>query len=946
MKTMRKRLIVVLGMHRSGTSAITRALNVLGVELGDRLMSPTESINDKGFFEDIDFNTLNVEMLQVLDSDWHCLAPIELDDVSSLHQKGYFLRAVNLLRQKTANVPIFGFKDPRVAKLLPFWHAVFVHCEFDLSYVLAIRNPLSVAQSLAKRDGFSHEKSYMLWLGYVLTSLAFTKEHRRVLIDYDHFLHASQQDLELIADRLDLQINPQALHEYQAEFLDVSLRHTVYTVNDLTTDQACPPLVRELYAVLLDASRDKQQIDQPAFNSSMELRVNEFDRLKANFRLADQLSAQIASLNQSIAGHDEKILDLIVAVLEQDQDAFQKEFNPGWYLNRNTDVAAAGVDPYQHYIRSGASERRFPSADLVAFIRAALPDHLHALNKQLNQASLLADAKLLELAEMEMTFSAQLLKIKDSHEQQKGELKREHAEREQTTLIQLAQARQLTETQLLIMAEREKAFSEQLRAIRQVHGQQKDEQNFKHAEREQATLIELAQARQQIETQLLILAEREKAFSEQLQAIQQVHGQQQDEQNFKHAEREQATHIQLIQARQQIETQLLTLAEREKAFSEQLQAIQQVHGQQKDEQNFKHAEREQATHIQLAQARQQIETQLLALAEREKTFSEQLQAIQKMHGQQKDEQNFKHAEREQATLIQQAQARQQIETQLVILAEREKAFAGELQEKQNELQRLTRSWAEAEKVQMQVLAQLRRELHTMQATYSWRWTAPLRNLGALLKQKDADNDYSARSSLLQPSVLSLSLNEPQDRDKVSLSTAHEQEPPINTNNRIADMSLNQTSSVASTLDELLSYHDESFIHRAYHTLLGRAPDPEGFRYYLARIQAGIDKVEILAQMRRGREGQAHSEKLAGLDAAIRKNSRKRWPLIGSWFADSAKENQIRIQLLENKLRFIEAKLDRQFNSLGRSLEGLLRFPLFFVFQQTTTMQLVFPDSVH
>ncbi|MBC7193997.1 MAG: glycosyl transferase, partial [Marinobacter sp.] len=149
-----KRLIVVLGMHRSGTSAITRGLQVLGVGLGDRLIPPMEGINDKGFFEDIDLNALNNEILQALGSDWHYLSPIETSDVDALRKKGYFLRAVELLRQKVGDAPTFGFKDPRVAKLLPFWKDVFAHCKFDVGYILAVRHPLSVVKSLAKRDGF------------------------------------------------------------------------------------------------------------------------------------------------------------------------------------------------------------------------------------------------------------------------------------------------------------------------------------------------------------------------------------------------------------------------------------------------------------------------------------------------------------------------------------------------------------------------------------------------------------------------------------------------------------------------------------------------------------------------------------------------------------------------------------------------------------------------
>ena len=164
----KKRLIVVLGMHRSGTSAIARGLQVLRVPLGDRLMPPNALDNPTGFWEDLDLYALNIEMLNAIGSDWDRLSAIGKDEVEALRKSGFFLRGAELLRAKMGARPRFGFKDPRVAKLLPFWKRVFAHCRYDASYVLSLRHPMSVARSLEKRDGFAAEKSYLLWLDHVL----------------------------------------------------------------------------------------------------------------------------------------------------------------------------------------------------------------------------------------------------------------------------------------------------------------------------------------------------------------------------------------------------------------------------------------------------------------------------------------------------------------------------------------------------------------------------------------------------------------------------------------------------------------------------------------------------------------------------------------------------------------------------------------------------------
>src|SRR4029077_19950349 len=117
----------------------------------------------------------------------------------ALRKKGYFLSAVELLLQKVGDGPTFGFKDPRVAKLLPFWKEVFGHCQLDASYVLALRHPLSVAKSLAKRDGFDAEKSYLLWLEHVIPSLSGSARDKRVLIDYDRLMQSPDRELKRIA---------------------------------------------------------------------------------------------------------------------------------------------------------------------------------------------------------------------------------------------------------------------------------------------------------------------------------------------------------------------------------------------------------------------------------------------------------------------------------------------------------------------------------------------------------------------------------------------------------------------------------------------------------------------------------------------------------------------------------------------------------------------------
>lgn len=313
-----RRCICVLGMHRSGTSAVTRALQVLGVELGDRLMPAIEGNNSRGFWEDLDLYAFNLEILNTLGRDWHYLASIRPEDIEVLRTKGYVQRGVELLLEKIGNAQVFGFKDPRVAKLLLFWKEVFNNCKLDVGYVLTMRHPLSVAKSLTMRDGFDAEKSHLLWLGHVIPSLSGTAGDKRVLIDYDHLMHSPDRELHRIAKCFDLAIDPAELKEYKTKFLDNALRHTVYDLNDLLLDSTCPPLVKEIYAALLDVELEKIKIDDVVIQGKVVEWTNEYERIKSCLILVDRIIEQKATIIQSVAERDVQIDSLNQALSERD----------------------------------------------------------------------------------------------------------------------------------------------------------------------------------------------------------------------------------------------------------------------------------------------------------------------------------------------------------------------------------------------------------------------------------------------------------------------------------------------------------------------------------------------------------------------------------------------------------------------------------------------------
>lgn len=293
MNAERKKLIVVVAMHRSGSSAITNALPLLGVHLGDSLLSPIEGNNAKGFFEDEELNALNIEMLKFVGNDWHHLVGLSELDFERLQLHGFQLKAIELLRAKTREIGAFGFKDPRVSKLLPFWQKVFAHCDFEVSYLLTLRNPISVARSLTQRNAFAPGKSYLLWLQHVLAGISQTQGANRVIVDYDDFLHDPDGYLKLCARQFGLNLNESKLQGYKSEFLDLGLRHTTFTPEDFSREITCPPLANEVYSALRECALGQCDLDSTDVARRSAAWTNELERLKAVFVLTDTLSAQV-----------------------------------------------------------------------------------------------------------------------------------------------------------------------------------------------------------------------------------------------------------------------------------------------------------------------------------------------------------------------------------------------------------------------------------------------------------------------------------------------------------------------------------------------------------------------------------------------------------------------------------------------------------------------------
>ena len=155
--------ILVLGMHRSGTSALTGMLHHLGVALGGNLM-PASPDNPRGYWEHADIVAAHEQILAGLGSDW--------DDIRALPEGFEHSETAAEGRRKLAAIlgrdfdgaALWGLKDPRLCRLMPLWSMLLDAERIAPRYILAVRHPLDVAASLDARDGISPARALLLWL--------------------------------------------------------------------------------------------------------------------------------------------------------------------------------------------------------------------------------------------------------------------------------------------------------------------------------------------------------------------------------------------------------------------------------------------------------------------------------------------------------------------------------------------------------------------------------------------------------------------------------------------------------------------------------------------------------------------------------------------------------------------------------------------------------------
>jgi GT2 family glycosyltransferase len=247
------KMLMILGMHRSGTSVLAGTCRLLGADLGDRMMAAGND-NVMGFWEHDDVVRIHDELLERLGYAW--------DDVRALPEKWWTYEVIqpqrrallDVLKRDFAGSNLACVKDPRLCRLLPLWQDMLRELGWDPCYLIATRNPSEIYASLKSRNGFTTEKSALLTLRYLLDAEAASRSGPRVFVDYVTVLDDWRMALKPAWQKLGLAwpVQDAELDAQAARFIHKELRHS--SASDAVPPGELSRLSADVYKALVDAA--------------------------------------------------------------------------------------------------------------------------------------------------------------------------------------------------------------------------------------------------------------------------------------------------------------------------------------------------------------------------------------------------------------------------------------------------------------------------------------------------------------------------------------------------------------------------------------------------------------------------------------------------------------------------------------------------------------------
>ena len=479
-----RRALLVLGMHRSGTSAVTRVMSLLGAGLPSDLIGPRPNDNETGFWESTALNEAHEAMLESAGSSWDDVSPFNPAWFGSNIANEFLERVVRVVQDKFGDAPLIVVKDPRICRFVPFWRRVLNRLEIQPAFVLPIRNPMEIVGSLRARNKFPPAKSLLLWLRHLLDAERDTRGQIRSFVSYELLL----QDWQAVADKLqaDLRLSwPRRSHLASAEissFLSPQLRHHQADIQQLKGHSDVVEWVAEAYdaalgaatgvgdhlSTALDAVRNHLDTADRAFGPALADLLKQVSRsgeiVTERRATIERLSAELDSLRQEIPNQEQRIAAQSERMAE---------------LERQRDIASQSA-----LLASQARDLALGEAELARQARDLAQQEAQQASSQAERA--IEERNASQCAAEQAEEQRRLARQEAEQAEEQRRLARQEAEQaEEQRRLARQEAEQAEEQRRLARQEAEQA-EEQRRLARQEAEQAEEQRRLARQEAEQA----------------------------------------------------------------------------------------------------------------------------------------------------------------------------------------------------------------------------------------------------------------------------------------------------------------------------------------------------------------------------------------------------------------------------------------------------------------------------
>jgi len=196
-----RQALLVLGMHRSGTSALTRVLGLAGATLPRHKMAPADD-NALGFWEPQPIVDAHDRFLKKAGTGWEAIADYPAAIFTSDEAAACRKSLIALVAGEYGDASLFILKDPRISRLMPLWRPVLDELGIAPRIVIMVRNPLEICSSLKARSGWSEHRAMLVWLRYMLAAERDTRDLPRCFVGYTQLMRDWRGTVARLSNRL------------------------------------------------------------------------------------------------------------------------------------------------------------------------------------------------------------------------------------------------------------------------------------------------------------------------------------------------------------------------------------------------------------------------------------------------------------------------------------------------------------------------------------------------------------------------------------------------------------------------------------------------------------------------------------------------------------------------------------------------------------------------